>query len=286
MEAGELAALFGTIRFELRFDLAGRAAVRAAGGPVAPRHVEPAVPDAPWLARAGCGPAAGWLLAEAAPDDPERARALLQRAVERETALALQSRARQASAMGADLLERLTHRLRTDVATLQAVADGALRGLFEAEDLELLPGELERTGREAQRRLTGVREVMTVLDPAARSAPEPVVKTLRAELEAAGRDATVTGPAGEQPLALIPGAGWATCARLLASDARRAAFAVEPDPAGWRVVAGDPRTPVEWTERSVGAAAHAGHIVAAAGGSAAAAAEGMTLVLPAAPPSG
>src|SRR4051794_4172745 len=110
-----------TSGFELRFDLAGRAAVRVAGGPVAPRHVEPVPPAAPWVAEARCGPAAGWLLAQAAPADPEAARARLQRAVERETAHRLQAAAQAAAPLAADLLERLTHRLRTDVTTLQAV---------------------------------------------------------------------------------------------------------------------------------------------------------------------
>ena len=152
-----------TSGFELRFDLAGRAAVRVAGGPVAPRHVEPVPPPAPWVAEARCGTATGWLLAHAAPADPDGARARLQRAVERETALRLQAAAQAAAPLAADLLERLTHRLRTDVTSLQAVADGAIKGLFEPEDLELLPGELERTGREALRRLSGAREVMAVL---------------------------------------------------------------------------------------------------------------------------
>jgi hypothetical protein len=292
MTADEFAPLFGTSGFELRLDLAGRAAVRVAGGPVAPRHVEPAPPDAPWVLEARCGAAAAWLLALAEPDDPERARALLQRTLEREAALALPRLARQAAAMGAELLERLTHRLRTDVVTLQAIAEGALNGVFEPEEAAALPAELERTGREAQLRLSGVREVMTALEPAARRAPEPVLETLRAELEAAGRESVVVaGPAGERPLAAVPGAGWAACARLLAGDERLPAFAVEPDAGGWRVEAGPSGAPVEWTEPTVGGLVHAGHIVAAAGGSAAAErdAEGrlrVVLVLPAAPPSG
>jgi signal transduction histidine kinase len=292
MTGDEFAPLFGSSGFELRFDLAGRAAVRVAGGPVAPRHVEPAPPAAPWVLEARRGAAAAWLLAPAAPEDPERARALLQRMVECEAALALPRLARQAAAMGAELLERLTHQLRTDVTALQAVAEGALNGLFEPDELATLPAELEQTGREAQRRLSGVREVMTALEPAARRAPEPVVETLRRELEAAGREeVVVAGPAAEQPLGLVPGAGWAACARLLAGDDRLWAFAVEPDPGGWRVAAGPRGTPVEWTERTVGGLVHAGHIVAAAGGSAAAEhdAEGrlrVVLTLPAAPPSG
>jgi hypothetical protein len=292
MTGDEFAPLFGTNDFELRLDLAGRAAVRVAGGPVAPRHVEPVPPDAPWVLEARCGAAAAWLLAPAAPEDPDRAQALLQRTVEREAALALQRLGRQAAAMGAELLERLTHQLRTDVVTLQAIAEGALNGLFEPDEVATLPAELARTGREAQRRLSGVREVMTALEPAARLGPEPVVETLRTELEAAGREeVVVSGPAGERPLAFVPGAGWAACARLLAGDSRLPAFAVEPDPGGWRVAAGPSGIPVEWTERTAGGLVHAGHIVAAAGGSAAAEhdSEGrlrVVLVLPAAPPSG
>jgi hypothetical protein len=119
-----------------------------------------------------------------------------------------------------------------------------------------------------------------------------VVETLRAELEAAGREGVVVAaPAGERPLAFVPGAGWAACARLLAGEERLGAFTVEPDPRGWRVAAGPGGAPVGWTERTVGGLVHAGHIVAAAGGSAAAEhdSEGrvrVVLVLPAAPPSG
>lgn len=44
MTGEDFAPLFAeATAFELRFDVAGRAAVRVAGGPVAPRHVE-AVP--------------------------------------------------------------------------------------------------------------------------------------------------------------------------------------------------------------------------------------------------
>ena len=52
---------------------------------------------------------------------------LLARTVEREAALRAQASRREVSALTADLLERLTHRLRTDVTTLQAVADGRAR---------------------------------------------------------------------------------------------------------------------------------------------------------------
>ena len=261
-------AKVGSSDFELRFDLAGRAAVRFSGGPVARRHVEPVPPVAPWVAEARCGDAAGWLLAREAPEDPEAARALLARTVEREAALRAQALRRNVSALTTDLLERLTHRLRTDVTTLQAVADGAIAGLFEPEDLEQLPGELRRTSREALERLTAAREVMRAHDPGARREPESIVDTLRAELEAAGRAAIVDGPSDEHPLTLVPGPGWAACARALAADARLEMFAVGPNPAGWSVTAGASGTPVEWTERTVGELVYVGHILAAAGGSA------------------
>jgi hypothetical protein len=272
---------------EVRFDLAGRAAVRVAGGPVARRHVEPVPPRAPWVAEARCGTAAGWLLAHEAPPDPDVVQQRLQRAVERETALRLQAAARAAAPLAADLLERLTHRLRTDVTTLQAVADGAIKGLFEPEDLELLPGELERTGHETLRRLSGAREVMGVLARGARLGPEPVEATLRAELDGAGRAATIAVGAREAPLTFIPGPGWAACARMLAGDPRLEMFALRPDPGGWLLTSGADGIPVEWTERTVGDVAHVGHIVAAAGGSAVATEPfGIRLTLPAAPPSG
>jgi hypothetical protein len=64
-------------------------------------------------------------------------------------------------------------------------------------------------------------------------------------------------------------------------------FAIGPDPAGWRVTAEASGQPVEWREQVVGELVHAGHIVAAAGGSAVASDPfGVTLTLPAAPPSG
>jgi hypothetical protein len=287
MTGDEFAPRFATARWELRFDLAGRAAVRVAGGPVARRHVEPVPPVAGWVSEARCGDAVGWLLADAAPDDRERTLTLLEHAVAREAALRLQAAARQASAMGAELLERLTHRLRTDVATLAAVADGAIAGLFDPEDLEGLPEELGQTSREALRRLSGAREVMTALDPESRRDSQPIVATLRAELEAAGRAAQVNGHTDETPLTLIPGAGWGACARRLAADERFGMFAVRPDPAGWSITAGAAGTPVNWTERSVGELVHVGHIVAAAGGSAIVTDPfGITLTVPAAPPFG
>jgi signal transduction histidine kinase len=277
----------GTSGFELRFDLAGRAAVRVSGGPVAPRHVEPVPPQAPWVAEARCGEAAGWLLANVAPEDPEAARASLARTVEREAALRAQALRAELARLTADLLERLTHRLRTDVTTLQAVAEGALAGLFEPEDLEQLPGELQRTGRGALERLTAAREVMRALAPEARREPEPIAATLRAELEAAGREATVREPSGEQPRTLVPGPGWAACARALAADPRLELFDVGPDRAGWSVVAGAAGEPVEWTERTVGTLVNVGHLLAVAGGSASVMHPfGVKLVLPAAPPSG
>jgi signal transduction histidine kinase len=277
----------GTSGFELRFDLAGRAAVRVSGGPVARRHVEPVPPQAPWVAVARCGEATGWLLVNLAPEDPDAAQALLERAVEREAALRGEALRREVSVLTAELLERLTHRLRTDVTTLQAVAEGAIAGLFEPEDLEQLPGELQRTGRGALERLTAAREVMRALEPAARRDPEPIVGTLRAELEAAGREATVRAPSGELALALVPGPGWAACARALAGEPRLEMFDVGPDPAGWCVTAGAAGEPVEWTERTVGGLVNVGHLLAVAGGSAVAMHPfGVKLVLPAAPPSG
>lgn len=276
----------GLSGFELRFDLAGRAAVRVSGGPVARRHVEPVTPVAPWVAEARCGEAAGWLLANVAPKDPDAARELLARTVAREAAVRGQAARREVSVLTAELLERLTHRLRTDVTTLQAVADGALAGLFEGEDLEELPGELQRTSREALERLSAAREVMRAHGEPPR-APEDVVATLRTELEAAGREAVVEGPADEQPLTFVPGPGWAACAHRLAADSRLEMFAIGPDPTGWSVTAGALGEPVEWTERTVGGLVNVGHILAVAGGSAIATHPfGVRLTLPAAPPSG
>src|SRR5689334_25296902 len=103
-----------TSGIEVRFDLAGRAAVRVAGGPAAPRHVEPVPPPAPWVAQARCGAATGWLLAREAPADPEALQERLQHAVDRETAVRWQAAGQAVAPLAADLLERLTHRLRTD----------------------------------------------------------------------------------------------------------------------------------------------------------------------------
>ena len=224
--------------FELRYDAFGRCAVRMGGGArVLARHVEPLPLAAPWSIEARCGTAAGWLLAARAPDDLERARTLLEREVERRTALAHERRLEQLAAVQGELLERLTHRLRTDVTTLQAVADGALLGAFGAAEQAEIGVQVAATGAEAQRRLTAAREVMSVLVPATPREPEPIAATLRAELEGAGREATVTVHAQEEPFTLVPGPGWAACARRLAADEQLGAFTISPDEHGWRVMA-------------------------------------------------
>ncbi|RKQ93100.1 hypothetical protein C8N24_2960 [Solirubrobacter pauli] len=253
--------------FELRYDAFGRCAVRVGGGArVLERHVEPAPPAAPWSLEARCGIAAGWLLAVRAPDDPEEARVLLEREVQRRTALAHERRLAELSASQGELLERLTHRLRTDVTTLQAVVDGALLGAFGAAEQAEIGAQVAATAAEAQRRLTAAREVMGVLAPAAPRDPEPIAATLRAELEGAGREATVTVHAEEEPFTFLPGPGWAACARRLAADERLAAFTVTADEHGWRVAAD-------------GTLTHAAQLVVAAGGFA-----DTELVLPAAAP--
>jgi signal transduction histidine kinase len=269
---------------ELRFDLHGRCAVRVSGGPVAPRHAEAVPPPAAWRAEARCGAAVGWLLGDAPPADEAGARAELEREVARRTALALQRRAAAWRALGADLLERLTHRLRTDVMTLQAAAEAA--ALLEDADR----AELARAGREAQRRLTAARLVMRTLDPGAPVVAEPVIDVLRGELEAVGREDVPIAVPDERALALVPGAGWAAVARLLAADPRLEAFAVEPDAAGWRIACGAPGAPVAWSDGELGALADAGRIVVAAGGEAAAergpGGLRVTLAVPAAPSTG
>ncbi len=289
----ELAAQFGASAFELRYDALGHCAVRVAGGGVLERHVEPAPPAAPWAAQARCGAAAGWVLAAAAPADPARVDALLRAVVTRRTAFVRERQALALAALDAELLVRLTHRLRTDVMTLSAVAEGALEGLFDDETAAVL-AEIQRTGAEAQRRITDAREVMTTLEAGAGDRPEPIAATLRAELEGVGRAGTaVTVMGGEEPWARIGGAGWAACARLLAGEARWERLVVEPDAGGWRVTAtgtGSGR-PVGWAHRELGALTPAGHIVVAAGGHAAAerGSEGVTqvtLIVPAAPGSG
>ncbi len=273
--AAALAPLFGGAALELRYALDGGAAVRAFGGPVAPRHAEAVPPPAPWVAQARCGNAAGWLLGGAPPSDPERAGAFLERVVERHSAVRLQRLAAQRAALEADLLERLTHDLRTDVSTLQTVAEGAAAGVFDAAELGELPAEIAAVGAAAQRRLSAAREVMTAL-AAAPAAPEPLLETLRAELEAAGAEIRVADVDGELPQVLVPGAGWSACARLLAealgSDDRFAGATVEvaPHPDGWTVCAGRAGAgqPQPWTGRVIGALAGAGHTAAAGGGSA------------------
>lgn len=257
--------------FELRYDRFGRCAVRVSGDPAHPvlvRHVEPLPLAAPWVAEAGCGTATGWLLGSEPPEDPERARVALAREVERRTALALEQRLKQLAAFDAELLERLSHRLRTDVMTLDAVVEGALSGAFATDEHGDILGQVKATTAEAQRRLSAAREVMGVLDPRARQAPEPLVRTLSVELEGVGRDVTVTVEAEEEPWTLIPGPGWAACARRLAEVEELAAITVAPDPDGWRIHA----------NCDLSAAAH---LVVAAGGSA-----NGGLVLPAAPASG
>jgi hypothetical protein len=274
--AAALAPLFGATAFELRYALDGGAAVRVSGGPLAARHAEAAPPPAPWIARARCGEAAGWLLAAAPPTAPDRAGALLERAVARHSALRLQRLAVQRAALEADLLERLTHRLRTDVSTLQAVAEGAAAGVFDAAELGALPAEIAGVGAGAQRELSAAREVMTALAPTAPAAPEPLLETLRGELEASGAAVEVAHSGDERPRVLVPGAGWSACARLLAaalaSDERLAGALVEvaAHPDGWRVRAGraGPGEARPWTGRALGELAAAGHIAAAAGGSA------------------
>jgi hypothetical protein len=274
---------------ELRYDLHGRCAVRVEGGGVLGPHVVAAPPDAPWVIEARCGTARGWLLGAAAPDDPEGEAARLEAEVLRRTAAARERQVLALAALDAELLERLTHRLRTDVMTLATVAEGALDGVF-ADEAAAVVAELRRTSRDAQRRITAAREVMSVLDGRT-GAPEPVAATLRAELEGAGRAARVTVTGGEDAWTTIGGAGWAACARLLASDERWTAFVVAPDEGGWRVtatagtaggLAGDAgRSAPGAAGGSAGVSApfaRAAHLVVAAGGHATAAA----LVVPAA----
>ncbi|MDA0180620.1 hypothetical protein OJ997_09985 [Solirubrobacter phytolaccae] len=240
--------------FELRYDIHGRCAVRIGGGArVLTRHVEPLPLTAPWCVEARCAGAIGWLLADRAPENPERERARLQREVERRTARVLAQRLEQLTALDAELLERLTHRLRTDVTTLQAVADGALLGAFGAAEEAEITAQVTATAAEAQRRLTAAREVMGVLAPVKPRAPEAIAATLRAELEGAGREATVTVDAEEEPFTLVPGPGWAACARRLAADEQLTAFTITPDEHGWRVHAD-------------GSLTSAAHLVVAAGG--------------------
>ncbi len=276
--AAPLHARFGPARFELRWSLLGTAAVRVLGGPVAPAHAE--APDVARSAVARCGTATGWLLTTEAPDG-----AAVQAAVDRHTALVLQRLATHRATLASDLLEALTHRLRTDVATLQAVAEGMLAGMFSEPERAEIAREVKDVGREAQRRLSAAREAMSALAPGGDREPEPIADVLHAELEAAGLTLDVEVPAGERPRAALPPPGWAACARMLAealaTDARLggdgAAIRVVPDPLGWAIEAGPPtRTgrPAGWTARALGALAGAGHIAAAGGGAADAAGVG------------
>jgi signal transduction histidine kinase len=289
-----LAPLFEGAEFELRFSLTGDAAVRVLGGPVASRHAEPPDPPAPWSARAECGEAVGWLLASRAPPDEAVAADALQRAVDRHSSLVLQRIAAQHGSMAADLLEAITHRLRTDISALQVIAEGALAAPFEAEERPQVRAEVADVGAEAQRRLSATREVMASLHPAAERVPEPLIEVLAGELEGAGAATRLAAVDGEVPVALVPGSGWSACARLLAaalvSDERLAGtpVTVRAHPDGWSVVAGDEAgEPVPWTERALGELAHAGAIVVAAGGSASASAREarlcVQLTVPAAP---
>jgi len=98
------------------------------------------------------------------------------------------------------------------------------------------------------------------------AAPELIAETLRAELEGAGRDVAVVA-GDEEAWTLIPGAGWAACARLLAAEDGCSTVTIAADEGGWRVSA----------DGDLGAAAH---MVVAAGGHVA----GSALILPAAVP--
>jgi hypothetical protein len=196
--------------------------------------------------------------------------------------------------MAADLLETVTHRLRTDISALQVIAEGVLAVPFEDDERPQIRAEVAEVGADAQRRLSAAREVMASLHPAAERAPEPLIETLERELDGAGAPVAVAGVEGEVPMVVVPGSGWSACARLiagaLAADARLAGapVAVRAHPDGWEVVVGEPAGDlVPWTERSLGELAHAGAIVVAAGGAASAAVhEGrlrLELTVPAAP---
>jgi signal transduction histidine kinase len=284
--AQELAPLLDTEPFELRFSLHGHAAVRvlAPRGPVAPRHAEAPDVGAPWSAKVGCGDAAGWLLAARPPADARRARAVLQHATDRHAALTLQRLAGQQAALTADLLEAVTHRLRTDVSTLQLVGEGALAQTFEAGEVEAVAREVQGVGEESQRRLSAVREVMAAHEPQARRRPEPMVESLQEALGASGGSIALVagGVDDERAMVLVPGPGWQACTRLLAGALQRdarlggaaAEVAITAHPGGWHIVAGAsgaPAGPVPWTQQHLGSLVHAGQIVAAAGGSVAAA---------------
>lgn len=290
---------FGATPFELRFSPSGEAAVRVAAenATVAARHAEPAAPDAPWTASARCGAATAWLLAAGPPADPSRVGELLACAAARLAARSAQGLAAERGRVAAELVSRLTHRLRTDVSSLLMITEGALRGLFAEAEVPPALAEVRAAADGAQRRLTDAREVAAVMHPAAAREPEPIADLLRRELDAAGAATPVADADGERALALLPGRGWAVCARLLADalahDARLAgaAVAVVPDPAGWLITATPGETaaePAAWDERTVGPLEHAGLILAACGGTARAAAtrDGalqVMLTVPAAP---
>jgi hypothetical protein len=300
-----LGALFAGEAFELRFSLTGRAAVRlwASRGPVCAWHAEPPAPVAPWSASVCCGSAVGWVVAARAPEDERRAGELLQRMVDRHCALVLQRLVAQGAGVGADLLEHLTHGLRTDVSTLQTLAEALARGVLDENELVEIPGQVAAVGGPAQRRLSAAREVMTVLEGGAGAGagppPEPLEEALRAELDGAGARVAIAGALGERPMVAVPGAGWAACARRLAAaiahDERlgghHAAVTVSPHPDGWAITAGrgDPGAhTVAWTEPAVGELVVAGQIAVAAGGWASAVQGGaghlqVELVLPAEP---
>ena len=104
---------------ELRYDAHGRCAVRVCGN-VLEDHVVAAPPVAPWVIEARCGAARGWLLGPAPP--AADAQAWLELEVARRTAAARERQVTALAALDALLIERLTHRLRTDVMTLGTVA--------------------------------------------------------------------------------------------------------------------------------------------------------------------
>jgi hypothetical protein len=281
--AEELAGLLGDQPFELRCSLhgaGGAVRVLAPRGPVAPRHAEGPDVQAPWSVAARGGEAAGWLLAGRAPADPARALAVLQQATDRHVALARQRLARQEAALTYDLLEAITHRLRTDVSTLQVVGEGALAQTFAAAEIEDVAREVRAVGEESQRRLTAVRDVMAAHDPRARRRSEPLVAVLRDALEAEGAAIAIATDA-EVAMANVPGPGWAGCARLLAEaiagDPRlggaQAELGIAAHPEGWLVIAGAPGAvgaEVPWTQQHLGRLVHGGQIISAAGGSVAA----------------
>ena len=149
--------------------------------------------------------------------------------------------------MAADLLEAVTHRLRTDISALQVIAEGVLAVPFEDDERAQVRAEVGEVGADAQRRLSAVREVMVSLHPGAAREPEPLVTLLEAELEGAGVATAVKVLGDERPATLVPGSGWSACARLLAaavaSDKRLAGapIAVRAHPDGWEVEVGGGR---------------------------------------------